>query len=128
MFIKKVNLFMFYIFSIAFIWSEIYYVLNKSRMDKPYVKNRVGNHDEYISDVRLLDILCTLMKILFVIWVPLGIFLSSNSSLFIFLTGLNLLIFPFFHFSKRLYVIWKNLLPVVNIIFMLIILFYGFFR
>lgn len=105
---------LFYLISILFALNEIYYVFNKSKLDTNFKNLNVKSSTK-------LDIAHYLLRIMFWIWMIVGIW-SSQSELFIFLATLHLIRFPFYHLSKRLYVIWTNILPSISFIFILIIL------
>jgi hypothetical protein len=95
---------------------EIYYVYNKTNLDT-IIKNRD------VENTSLKDIFYYITRIIFYVWLVIGMW-SSQSDLFIFLTVLHALSFPFYHLSRRLYIIWDNILPSISIIFMIIILTY----
>lgn len=107
---------LFYLISILFAFNEIYYVFNKLRLD-------VNIKTLDIKSVTKLDILHYILRILFSIWMIVGIW-SSQSELFILLCSLHLIRFPFYHLSRKLYIIWSNILPSISFIFILIILIY----
>lgn len=107
---------LFYLVSILFALNEIYYVFNKSKLDTNFKNLNVKSSTK-------LDIVHYLLRIMFWIWMIVGIW-SSQSELFIFLTTLHLIRFPFYHLSRRLYIIWTNILPSISFIFILIILIY----
>jgi len=107
---------LFYLISILFALNEIYYVFNKSKLDTNFKNLDVKSSTK-------LDITHYLLKIIFWLWMIIGIW-SSQSSLFLFLTTLHLIRFPFYHLSRRLYIIWTNILPSISFIFILIILVY----
>jgi hypothetical protein len=107
---------LFYLISILFALNEIYYVFNKSKLDTNFKNLNVKSSTK-------LDIAHYLLRIMFWIWMIVGIW-SSQSELFIFLTTLHLIRFPFYHLSRRLYIIWTNILPSISFIFILIILIY----
>ena len=107
---------LFYLISILFALNEIYYVFNKSKLDTNFKNLNVKSST-------ILDIAHYLLRIMFWIWMIVGIW-SSQSSLFIFLTTLHLIRFPFYHLSRRVYIIWTNILPSISFIFILIILVY----
>ena len=107
---------LFYLISILFALNEIYYVFNKSKLDTNFKNLNVKSSTK-------LDIAHYLLRIMFWIWMIFGIW-SSQSELFIFLTTLHLIRFPFYHLSRRLYIIWTNILPSISFIFILIILIY----
>jgi hypothetical protein len=106
----------FYLISILFAINEIYYVLNKSRLDTNF-----KNLD--LKSSTKIDIAHYLFRIMFWIWMIVGIW-SSQSELFILLCSLHLVRFPFYHISRKLYIIWSNILPSISFIFILIILIY----
>jgi hypothetical protein len=107
---------LFYLISILFALNEIYYVFNKSKLDTNFKNLDVKSSTK-------LDIAHYLLRIMFWIWMIAGIW-SSQSNLFMFLTILHLVRFPFYHLSRRLYIIWTNILPSISFIFILIILIY----
>ena len=107
---------LFYLISILFALNEIYYVFNKSKLDTNFKNLNVKSSTK-------LDIAHYLLRIMFWIWMIVGIW-SSQSSLFIFLTTLHLIRFPFYHLSRRVYIIWTNILPSISFIFILLILVY----
>jgi hypothetical protein len=107
---------LFYLISILFALNEIYYVFNKSKLDTNFKNLDVKSSTK-------LDIAHYLLRIMFWVWMIVGIW-SSQSNLFIFLTILHLVRFPFYHLSRRLYIIWTNILPSISFIFILIILVY----
>ena len=107
---------LFYLISILFAFNEVYYVFNKTRLDISIKSLDVKSFSRF-------DILHYVFRLMFWIWLIIGIW-SSQSSLFIFLTFLHLLRFPFYHISRKLYIIWDNILPSISIIFMMIILVY----
>ena len=107
---------LFYAVTILFFWMEIYYVYNKTNLDT-IIKNRD------VENTSLKDIFYYITRIIFYVWLVIGMW-SSQSDLFIFLTVLHALSFPFYHLSRRLYIIWDNILPSISIIFMIIILTY----
>jgi hypothetical protein len=107
---------LFYSLTIIFFWMEIYYLYNKPNLDT-IIKNKD------VQGTSMKDILYYVSRLFFYAWLVVGLW-SSQSELFIFLTSLHLLRFPFYHLSRRLYIIWDNILPSVSFIFMIIILVY----
>lgn len=106
----------FYLPIILFIWSEIYYVYNKSKLDVRFKNRDVSNSSKY-------DLIYYFSRVFFYVWLSFGLF-SSQSDIFILLTSLILLKIPFYFLSKRLYFIWNNILPSISVIFMIIALVY----
>jgi len=107
---------MFYLPIILFIWSEIYYVYNKSKLDVRFKNKDISNSSKY-------DLLYYFSRVFYYIWLSFGIF-TSQSDIFIFLFILILLKLPFYFISKRVYFIWNNILPSISVIFMIIALVY----
>ncbi len=105
------------ILSILFIWIEVYYVFNKQHIDSFSIKRD-------ILSAKKLYYLYYLSRIIYFLWIIFGLF-SDQRDLFIFLISLRLVSFPFYHLSKRLYVIWDNILPSISIIFTIIIFIYS---
>lgn len=105
--------------ALPFMLNEIYYIYNKRILDTSF-----NNKERNLSSLSKMELVYYVLRVLYWIWLGMGIF-SSMSPLFIFLLVLRWLQFPFFHISKKLYVIWDNLLPAISFIFMIIILIYG---
>lgn len=110
---------LFYLFGFIFIWSEIYIVYNKSRLNTNF-----RNKD--IKSITKTDSFYYFTRFLFFIWIIVGLW-SSQSDLFLLLTTLNFIKFPTFHFNKKIYAIWDNLLPGLNILQILIIIAFAVF-
>jgi hypothetical protein len=107
----------FYSFLLVFIWTKIFLVFNKQRLDLNF-----RNKD--IMSIKKIDLVYYLTEFLFSIWMIIGLW-SSQRDLFIFLLTLNLIKFPFYHISKKLYAVWDNILPSISIIFILMIFIYS---
>lgn len=108
---------MFYLPIIIFIWSEIYYVYNKSKLDTTFKGRDISNTTVY-------DLFYYFSRVCYYIWLGIGLF-TNQSDIFLFLISLILLKLPFYFINKRLYFIWNNILPSISIIFMLIALVYS---
>jgi len=106
----------FYLLLIIFAFNEVYYVFNKTRLDL-----NMKNRD--VDATKSIDIGHYLLRILFWIWIVIGLW-SSQSEMFMFLGSLHLLRFLFYHINRKLYIIWDNILPSISIIFIMIILIY----
>jgi hypothetical protein len=107
----------FYSFILVFIWTKIFLVFNKQRLDLNF-----RNKD--IMSIKKIDLVYYLTEFLFSIWMIIGLW-SSQRDLFIFLLTLNLIKFPFYHINKKLYAVWDNILPSISIIFILMIFIYS---
>jgi hypothetical protein len=107
---------LYYLISILFAFNEVYYVFNKTRLDISIKSLDVKSFSKF-------DILHYVLRLMFWIWIVVGLW-SSKSEMFIFLGSLHLIRFPFYHISRKLYIIWDNILPSISIIFILIIIFY----
>jgi hypothetical protein len=107
---------LYYLISILFAFNEVYYVFNKTRLDISIKSLNVKSFSKF-------DILHYVFRLMFWIWTVIGLW-SSQSEMFIFLGSLHLIRFPFYHISRKLYIIWDNILPSISIIFILIIIFY----
>jgi hypothetical protein len=107
---------LYYLISILFAFNEVYYVFNKTRLDISIKSLDVKSFSKF-------DILHYVLRLMFWIWIVIGLW-SSQSEMFIFLGSLHLIRFPFYHISRKLYIIWDNILPSISIIFILIIIFY----
>lgn len=109
----------FYLISVIFIWTEIFYVLNKKKLD-----DKFKNKD--IKETSILDLLYYFSRFSYYVWIIFGLF-STQQELFILLLGLRLLSLPFYHLSKMVYAVWDNILPSISIILILVIIIYGIF-
>jgi hypothetical protein len=107
----------FYYFLLVFIWTKIFLVFNKQRLDLNF-----RNKD--IMAIKKIDLVYYFTEFLFFVWMIIGLW-SSQKVLFIALLSLYLLKFPFYHLSKRLYAVWDNILPSISIIFILMIFIYS---
>lgn len=109
----------FYLFSIVFIWTEIFYVFNKKKLD-----DKFKNKD--LKETSILDLIYYFSRLSYYVWIFFGLF-SSQQELFILLLSLRLLSLPFYHISKMLYAVWDNILPSISMILIIVIIFYGLF-
>ena len=107
---------LYYLISILFAFNEVYYVFNKTRLD-------ISIKSQDVKSFSKFDILHYVFRLMFWMWIVIGLW-SSQSEMFIFLGSLHLIRFPFYHISRKLYIIWDNILPSISIIFILIIIFY----
>lgn len=110
---------LFYFFSLIVVWTEIYFVFNKVRLERNFV-----NKD--LQSVTKSDFFYYLFRLIFFIWLVVGIW-SSFQNQFIIILSLNLLKFPIFHVSRRIFAVYDNVLPTINILAVLIILFFRVF-
>ena len=107
----------FYYFLLVFIWTKIFLVFNKQRLDLNF-----RNKD--IMSIKKIDLVYYFTEFLFLLWMIIGLW-SSQKGLFLILLSSHLLKFPFYHLSKQLYAIWDNILPSISIIFILMIFVYS---
>lgn len=108
----------FYAMLFVFIFSEIYHVFNKKRLDLIF-KNK------NVETIKKVDIVFYLSKLLSIFWPLIGLF-SSFSDFFMLIMIVNLMKFLFYHLNDNLYKIYIKILPWVNITIYLTILFYKF--
>ena len=107
----------YYYFLLIFIWTKIFLVTNKQRLDLNF-----RNKD--ILAIKKIDLVYYFTECLFLAWMIMGIW-SEEKMLFMNLLALHILKFPFYHLSKRLYAVWDNILPSISIIFIMIIFIYS---
>lgn len=105
-------LILFYITSVLFIWSNLYYIINYKRFDMPF-SERVVN--------KKIDILYFTSKGLFWIWILAGIFTPVKNIIYLILL-FTLIKFIIFHFNNKLYSFLFKMTPPLIIILMIIIL------
>lgn len=98
---------LFYLIPILFIYNELYHIYNKQRFDNKLF--------------RKIDIFYYILKLFFFIWIIIG-FWANSYLLFIILASFYLFEFPLYYINKKLYIIWKNILPIISIIFIIIIM------
>jgi hypothetical protein len=105
----------FYIFLIAFIWNEVYYMLNKHRLN-------INFKNKDIESTTKLDLVYYLTKVLYWIWLIVGMF-SNLSPYFIILLSLVIIKLVTFKSKKKsLYVIFDNIFPLLSILLLGIII------
>jgi len=102
----------------AFIFSEIYHFFNKKRLDLIF-KNK------NIETIKKIDILFYITKLLSIFWPIVGLF-SGLNNLFLFIIFINILKFVIYHINDNLYKKYINILPWINVLVYLTILFYKF--
>ena len=105
----------FYIFLIAFIWNEVYYMSNKHRLN-------INFKNKDIESTTKLDLAYYLTKVLYWMWLIVGMF-SHLSPYFIILFSLVAIkLITFKSKKKSLYVIFDNIFPLLSILLLGIIL------
>ena len=109
----------FYLMLFAFIFSEIYHFFNKKRLDLIF-----KNKDT--KTIRKVDIVFYMSKLLSIFWPIIGLF-SSFSQLFLLIIVINLMKFFFYHLNDRLYKVYINALPWMNVVVYITILSFKFF-
>jgi hypothetical protein len=110
----------FYLTLFAFIFAEIYHFFNKKRLDLIFKNKNVEN-------IKKLDIVFYMMKLLSIFWPLIGLF-SSFGDIFMLIIVVNLIKFLFYHLNDRIYKVYINILPWINISIYLTILFFKFIR
>lgn len=93
-----------------------YYILNNKKLDKKF-------QERDIQGTSKIDLLYFFTKILYWIWIPIGLF-SGQSILFWILFGLGLIKFPLYHLNKRLFGIYNSVYPALSIITIITIFIY----
>lgn len=109
----------FYLFLILFITNEIFYFSNRKRLDIFFKKKDP-------SQIKKIDILYYLIKIMSTVWPIIGLF-SSFKGLFLIVLSLGLSKLLFYHLSKKFYNVYVDVYPIILISVYLTILFYKFF-
>lgn len=106
----------FYITILAFIWNDLYYMLNKHRLN-------INFKNKDIKSTTILDLFYYFTKVLYWIWLIVGIF-SPLSIYFILLLSLVVIkLITFKSKRKSLYVILDNIFPILSMLFLSLILF-----
>lgn len=101
----------FYILSIAFIWSNAYYFLNRKVLETRF---------EDKKNTSKVQLVYYYTKLLYWIWLSIGLFTELNTY-FVILGVLSLLKFPLYHLNKKIYVYYIVMLPLLNIITMVLL-------
>lgn len=105
----------FYLFSIFFIFMNYIQLFR----DKKLEFNKHNN----TSNISKLDVFYYLSKVLYWIWVPIGM-LTYQSDLFILLFMFGGLGFIIYHISKKIFIVYNKIFyPIICMIILLIILF-----
>jgi hypothetical protein len=108
----------FYLVLILFILNEIFYFSNRKRLDLFFIKKDP-------SKIKKVDIIYYLIKVTSITWPIIGL-LSSFSGLFLIVILLSFFKFLLYHISKRFYVVYVNIYPILIISVYLTVLFYKF--
>lgn len=103
----------FYILSIVFIWNDAYFVFNKERLMNLF-------EEKDFMSLTKVDVLFYFLKVVYWIWIIIGLF---SSSYFLILFILGFLKFPLYHLNKKAYIIYNNIVPILSILLLIIILF-----
>lgn len=101
-----------YTFSLLFIWSNIYYVINYNRLDKRFAERDRNSK---------VDLVYYVTKVLFWIWLVVGLF-TPMKYIFMIMFGIGLIRIPMYHISKNLTSVWFRLTPAFYTILMIQIL------
>jgi hypothetical protein len=101
-----------YTFSLLFIWSNVYYVINYNRLDKRFAERDRNSK---------VDLIYYVTKVLFWIWLVVGLF-TPIKYIFMIMMGIGLIRIPMYHISKNLTSVWFRLTPVFYTILMIQIL------
>lgn len=110
---------LFYLSLLIFIFNEIFYFSNRKRLDLFFKKKDP-------SQIKKIDILYYLIKILSIVWPIIGLF-SSFKYLFFIILLLSIFKFILYHLFKNIYGIYLNIYPILLILVYIIILFYKFY-
>ena len=105
---------LFYAFLMVFIWNDFYYINNSDRLNRNF-----KNKD--IWSITKWDFTYYLTKVMYWIWMPIGLF-SNFYLYFILLLGFNLLRFPIYHFSKRFFPLYDKIVPLISVVILFVIL------
>lgn len=96
----------FYITSLFFIWSNLYYILNYKKIDKPFFER---------EDNSKLDLIYYIANILFPIWIIIGLF-TKFKFLLLLIILMFFVRFPLHKVNKKTSLIIFKLSPIINII------------
>ena len=105
----------FYIFLIAFIWNEIYYIKNKHRLSLNF-----KNKD--IASITILDLAYYLTKVLYWSWLIIGMFTYLSPYFIILLSLVVIKLITFKSKKKSLYVIFDIIFPILSVFILGVIL------
>ena len=107
---------LFYITSIFFIISNLYYIFNRKLLDTRF-KNK--------EDLSGIQLFYYYTRFLYLPWLLIGLF-SVFKLYFILLLLVSLLKFPFYHINKKTYVYYIIALPIIDITLLLTTLYVKF--
>jgi len=102
---------------LLFIINILYFIVNKDRLQKKY------SEKENLS-VTVIELLYYYINLFFYIFILLGTFTGDITCIILF--GLYLIKFPIYHINKKIYKIYSNLYPYMNIIVLLSVIFQTF--
>lgn len=95
---------------------NVYYMFRKTELDKRF-------KERDIMGLSKLDLVYYFIKVLYWVWIPIGIF-TNQPELFYVLFILGFLKFPIYHLNKNLFRIYNDLYPAMSIIVLITIFVY----
>jgi hypothetical protein len=110
----------FYAMLFVFIFSEIYHFYNKKRLDLIF-----KNKDT--KTIKKFDIFFYMSKLLSIFWPLIGLF-SSFNHFFLLIIVMNLMKFVFYHLNDNIYKLYISVLPWMNVVVYITILYFKFIR
>lgn len=110
----------FYIFIPIFIWMNLYYLSNLTKLDTRF-------YQKDLIQMSFKDLIYYLSRVLYWFWLALVCFLTS--SFFIWsLIILNILRFPLYHLKFKFYKIYNVLVPLISILILISYIIYLFIK
>lgn len=97
----------FYILSILFIFMNVYYIFKNKQLDRRF-------KERDIMGMSKIDLVYYLTKVVYWIWVPIGLF-SGQYFIFCILIILGVLKFPIYHLNKNIFRIYNDIYPILCI-------------
>lgn len=102
----------FYLLSFLFIWMQLYYLSNINRLDKRFL-------DKDIMSMSKFDLFYYITRVLYWIWIPLGLILGNP--VFWFIIYMSFIKLISFHINKKFYKFWNLLMIPFSIVTMIVI-------
>jgi hypothetical protein len=104
----------FYLSILLFTWNEIYYILNKDRLD-------INFKNKDVMSVTKIDLIYYAVRVLYWGWIIYGMFFYTPHFYFILLFILGFLKFPIFHINRKLYFVYEFILPIISILILVLL-------
>lgn len=107
----------FYLLSLLFIWNEIYYINNKNKLILKY-------REMEINLFNIVDVLFYLTRVLYWIWMGIGLF-SDMYMWFIAILSIGIFKIPLYYLFRKYYSLYDAISPIITIPILLLMMWHS---